>query len=250
MVKQKINLPNKIITIPNLDKTWHEEADLIDLANMPHPSRILLCGPPNSGKTLIIKNMLLHKQPIYDRICIYHNDPSSKEYDEIEPLDHFDEIPTIDEFDENEKTLFILEDISFKDLNKSQKALIDRYFGCWSTHHNISVWATFQDPFSAPATIRRMSNIIIIWKNHDLNSLSHLSSRLGIKTKDLRYIFDHICTQQHDSLIIDTTRPKQYLGKILLEVIPYLNNAFAPPPINPHFKKHKDNLYNDDSDSE
>ena len=186
---------------------------------MPHPSRIILCAPPNSGKTLVVKNLLLHKQPIYDNIYIYHNDPSSKEYDEIEAI-HLEEIPPIDEFDENEKNLFILEDISFKDLNKAQKALIDRYFGCWSTHH-ISVWATFQDPFSCPATIRRMSNIIILWKNHDLNALSHLSSRLGIKTKDLRYIFDHICTDRHDSLTIDTTRPKNYLRKNLFEVIPY-----------------------------
>ena len=70
MVKQN-KLPQKIINIPNVDNMWHELPDKNDLCNMPHPSRVILCAPPNTGKTLIVKILLLHKMPIYDRICIY-----------------------------------------------------------------------------------------------------------------------------------------------------------------------------------
>ena len=126
--------------------------------------------------------------------------------------------------------------------------MIDRFYGCWSTHHNISVWSTFQDPFGPPPSIRRMSNIIILWKNQDVNSLSILSSRLGIKTKDLRYIFDNICNGPHDSLIIDTTRPYAFLRKNLFEVIPY-SHGFAPPSENHNYKRNKHLLYDSDDDS-
>ena len=73
---------------------------------------------------------------------------------------------------------------------------------------------------------------------------------MGIKTKDLRYIFDHICIDRHDSLTIDTTRPHQLLRKNLFEVIPYMNGMTPPPATNPKFKKLKDNLYNSDEDEE
>ena len=157
--------------------------------------------------------MLLHKKPEFERIVIYHNDNSTLEYQDID-AEYVDEIPDIQFFNDDEesnvntrRTLFIIEDIDYKSLPKQQKSLLDRLFGVFSTHHNISVWVTGQDPFMIPANPRRMANIIILWKNHDLNSLAILSSRFNIKTSDLRYIFNNICNKEHDSLIIDTTTP-------------------------------------------
>ena len=59
-------------------------------------------------------------------------------------------------------------------------------------------------------------------ENHDLNSLTILSSRFNIKAKDLKYIFDHICKDKHDSLLIDTTVNNKYrLRKNVYELIDY-----------------------------
>ncbi len=115
----------------------------------------------------------------------------------------------------------MFEDINFKDMKRDQMALVDRYYGCWSTHHNISVWSTFQDPFSCPARVRRLANIVILWNNGDADSMAELSRKVGLQAKDLRYIFDNICTEFHDSLIIDKSRPYAKLRKNIFEVIPY-----------------------------
>ena len=54
----KSKMPNKIVIIPNLDKEWHELPDRNNMAHMAHPSRNIACGPPNSGKTLLLKKYL------------------------------------------------------------------------------------------------------------------------------------------------------------------------------------------------
>ena len=40
---------NKLVVIPNDDKHFHEKPDEHNLANMPHPFRMILCGPPNEN---------------------------------------------------------------------------------------------------------------------------------------------------------------------------------------------------------
>ena len=116
---------------------------------MPHPNRICFCANPNSGKTLAIKNVLLRSVPVYERIVIYHADPTSEEYSDID-AEYVTEIPGVDFWDRTKKILFILEDINFRRLKADQKQLVDRYYGSCSTHHSISVWSTFQRAFSCP----------------------------------------------------------------------------------------------------
>ena len=187
---------------------------------MAHPSRIIGCGPCNVGKSLIFLNLMVRADPVFDRIVIYHNDPESEEYEEVD-AEYVDEVPTIDFFDKTQKNLLVFEDINFKAMKRDQLALVDRYYGCWSTHHNISVWSTFQDPFGAPARIRRLANTIILWNNGDADSMAELSRKVGLTSKDLKYIFDNICTEFHDSVIIDKSRPYAKLRRNLFEVIPY-----------------------------
>ena len=213
---------NKLIVLPNEDKLFHEEPDYKNLCNFPHPFRLILCGPPNTGKTNTIYNILFAKNPEFEKIIIFHNDPSTKEYQNVE-ADYVEELPEIDEIDPEIRNLLIIEDIDFKNgLNRKKRSLLDRYYGCFSTHHNISIILTSQDAFSIPANIRRMCSHVILWKNHDLNSMSVLASRFNLKTKDLKYIFDHICKEKHDSLLIDTMRSGKYrLRKNIFECIDY-----------------------------
>jgi len=212
---------NKLIVIPNEDKQFHEPFNPDNLCDLPHPFRIILCGPPNTGKTNTIYNILINQQEPFERIIILHNDETTREYQNVD-AQYTDEVPQIEEISPDEKNVLIVEDIDYKNLRRDQRSLLDRYFGCFSTHHNISIILTAQDPFSVPATIRRMCSHLVLWKNHDLNSMTILSSRFNIKAKDLKYIFDHICNDKHDSLLIDSMAPSQYkLRKNIFEPIPF-----------------------------
>ena len=91
-------LKNKIIVIPNEDKLWHEKPS-DDLCSFPHPFRVCFIAPPNSGKSLILKNILLHTSPAFECIYLTHNDLETHEYDTID-LEYLDDkIPPIEEFD-------------------------------------------------------------------------------------------------------------------------------------------------------
>ena len=169
---------NKLIVLPNADKQFHEKVDQTNLANFPHPFRLILCGTPVCGKTNTIYDVLINKHPVFERIIVYHTDASSKEYQQLD-CDHVEELPEIDEIDENIRNLIIIEDVDYRNIKKNQKSLLDRYFGCFSTHHNTSIILTSQDAMAIPASIRRMSSHVILWKNHDLNSMTVWHQVLG-----------------------------------------------------------------------
>ena len=42
----------------------------------------------------------------------------------------------------------------------------------------------------------------MLWKNHDITSMNVLASRFGLKSADLKYIFNHISKEPRDSLLI------------------------------------------------
>ena len=98
MSRKNDKLPDKILIIPNADKEFHEVVDQTNLANMPHPNRIAFIANPNSGKTLAIKNVLLRSFPPYERIIVFHADPTSEEYNDID-AEYIDYIQEVDYWD-------------------------------------------------------------------------------------------------------------------------------------------------------
>ena len=122
-------LKNKLIVLPNDDKHFHDDCDYTDLCNFPHPFRMVLAGPPNAGKTNVIYNILLHKKPPFERIIIFHNDPSTQEYQNVD-AEYFEELPPINDMDTNVRSLIIIEDVDYKNLNKNQRSFIRSIFRC------------------------------------------------------------------------------------------------------------------------
>lgn len=202
-----MKLPNnKLIVMDNPDKTWHERwYKNRNLLNICHPSRICLLARPNSGKTNVIKNLLLRQHPPFEEVFVVHCDPeSTQEYDDIdcEMLSH---IPEPEEWDETKKTCVILDDLEYKSMDKQQRRCLDRLFGYVSTHKNCSVYLTSQDPFVVPPIVRRCSSVFILWRSPDLDSLANLSRKSGLKSHDLKNIFKNLMHEKHDSLWIDLT---------------------------------------------
>jgi hypothetical protein len=209
--KKRLRLPNEIIKLPNPDKLFHEKwKEGRNMANLPHPFRGVLLGPPNVGKTTFVKNILLRSNPPFEEIVVIHCDSEyTKEYDDVD-AEILNEIPSPEDWEGEVKTLVVLDDLEYKGMNKEQKRNLDRLFGYVSTHKNISCLLCSQDAFNVPPIVRRCSNIFVLWKCPDMDSMANISRKSGLKKDELSNIFKNVCNEGRDSLMIDLTPKSPY----------------------------------------
>lgn len=207
--EKKIRLPKKLIPIPNPDKLFHERWNKKrDLLNIPAPYRISVIGPPNSGKSTVILNIILRATPTFQEIYIIHCDPeNTQEYDNLgkENVTLTNIIPDPESWDSEKKKLCVIDDVELKSLNKEQAKNLDRLFGYVSTHKNVSVIISTQNFVNLPPIIRRCSNLWILFNmDDDVDLIALIGRRAGYKKDDFRYIFKNI-KDKHDSIWIDKT---------------------------------------------
>ncbi len=216
-LKKETNYPDELIHIPNPEKTFHESwFDKRNKLNFPHPYRMLLLGGVNMGKTNIIKNIVIRANPKFKEIFLYHcGGGYVKEYDDID-FTSIDEIPEphSELFDPKIKKLLIIEDKEYKYMNKEELKRLDRAFGYVSTHRNLSVIATGQDFFNLPIPIRRMSNVFVLWKTKDTDSLKTIGRRVGLKKEEIQDLMINYLKEPRDSLWLDNTFNSPYKVRI------------------------------------
>lgn len=206
-------LPKKILPIDNPDKEFHEKwDDKRDMLNIPHPFRSVLLGPPNVGKTTIIKNLIIRQDPPFEEIFVIHCDSGyTKEYDDLgDNIQMLSSIPAPEEWTGTAKTLVILDDLEFKTMNKEQRRNLDRLFGYCSTHKNLSLSLASQDPFNVPCIVRRCANLWVLWRSSDLDAMATCSRKTGLKPEDFNIIFNNFMKETKDSLWIDMTDKTPY----------------------------------------
>lgn len=203
--KKRAELPMEILAFPNTDKDfheqWHPERDLL---SFPHPFRAVLLGPPNSGKSTIVKNLLLRGDPDFAKMYVIHADADgTSEYDDCKAV-LLPEIPEPQDWpNDKEKKLVVVDDIDVKRLGKQQMSALDRLFGYVSTHKNISCILCSQDVFNIPAGVRRCANLWVLWKSPDTHAVSMCASRCG--KLDFDNLFNKNCLNPHDSVWVDMT---------------------------------------------
>lgn len=209
--KQKRTLPNEIIPIPNADKAFHEKwNEKRNPLNIPHPFRCVALGPPNVGKTTIVKNIILRAKPQFEKVFVIHCDPDyTQEYDDVGG-EMLDEIPAPDEWAGDCKALVVLDDLEFKGMNKIQRQNLDRLFGFVSTHKNISCILCSQDPFNVPPIVRRCSNLWILWKMNDMDAMATCARKSGLKPDTMKLLFKKIITGPKSSLWLDGTEKSPF----------------------------------------
>jgi hypothetical protein len=198
-----------IIAFKNKDKgfqeKWNPKRDLLD---MPWAFRAVFCGPPSSGKSTIVKNIILKARPLYKKVLIVHyGGEGTQDYDEIDGIEVVPLSGLPDPVDINprkEKMLLVLEDVPLSSINREQKQKIDRLYGYSSSHRGVSVICCAQDAFDVPVGARRSSNVFVLYKQPDLNALQTMASRTGFTTSEFRNLFK-LCKNKHDSIMIDLT---------------------------------------------
>ena len=207
-------LPRKLLFIKSSDKnhveTWTRNRDPLDIPGM----RAVLIGKPGVGKTTVIKNMLLRTQQSdkpYKKIYILHCDPLASEYDDI-GAEVLDELPPNEFWLESnrEKSLVILDDISFANLSKEQKTRLDRLCGMISTHCNVSIACLNQSFFSVDPIVKKCANLFCIWRPNDLDELNLIARRCGYKKDTFVELFSDLILNDADSLMIDQTAKSPY----------------------------------------
>lgn len=211
--KIKMKLPNKIIAVPNSDKKFHENwYKGRNMLNIPHPFRCVCLGPPNVGKTTIVKNLILRAKPQFEDVVVIHCDSDyTKEYDDIgDNVEMMNSIPAPEEWEGEKKTLVILDDLEFKGMSKEQRRNLDRLFGYVSTHKNISCILCSQDAFNVPPIVRRCSNLWVLWRCPDLDAMATCARKTGLKSNNFNSIFNQLMLNSKDSLWIDTTDKTPY----------------------------------------
>lgn len=202
---------NGLAVFKNKDKEFHEHwTKKRSIMNIPHPFRCVLCGPPNSGKTSMILNLLMSNYPYFEEVIIIHCDPEyTQEYDNLNAI-MCNEIPSPDQWDGEKKTLVILDDLEYKQMTRDQRRNLDRLFGFVSTHKNISVCLSAQDAFNIPTGVRRCANLWVLWKIDDMDSIKTLSRKIKLSAKEISQLFNNYLIRPHDSLMIDNTDNSPY----------------------------------------
>lgn len=208
-------LPKELIHIKNKDKQFHEKwEDDDDMLNFCHPFRCLLAsgGRPNLRKTNTLKNIIIRQDPPFERILLIHcGGKNSKEYDDFN-VELLDDIPDpFDEeiFDPEVKTLLILEDCNYQSMKRQELGKLQRIYAYTSTHQNLSICSTTQGFFLIPNFIRMMSNVIILWKAQDMDSMETIRRRCDFKKKHWEKLLKHL-VKPWDSLWFDNTKGTKY----------------------------------------
>lgn len=222
--RTKCKNKNQIIVFKNKDKEgWYEEWQKgRDLMNFPHPFRMIISANPGSGKTNMIKNVIVRAKPYFKRIYLCHFDEQTKEYDDIDVI-KLDEIPDSRStlFRPSIKSLLIIDDYDFKSLNYLQLNNLRSLFKYGSTHRGLSIIIATQDFFHVPSIIRRLSNVYFIWRgSSDLDSLWQIGRRVGYTKEEFRQLMD-LCCNKFDQICIDMTvsspAPVRYNGYTLVK---------------------------------
>ena len=213
-------LPQKIIQFKSSDKEHHQQPDMNDLANCCSPVFFcIISGNVNCGKSSLLKNLLIHKNPHYERIVVYSPlGEATTEYSDVIDCELIDYVPDFDFFDREIRNCFIVEDCDTKSLSKDERYKLGRFFVVYASHNNIDIFVISQNVYDLLPQIRRLANIIFLFKNNDIESMSSLARKFSIKTIDLKNIFHTF--SKFDSLCIYDTRLIQYrLRKNIFQII-------------------------------
>lgn len=189
--KDRKGKKKKIIVFKNPEKKdnkiWTEKRFKKNPANFPEPFRMLMIGMPNSGKTNMVKNVLVNRgKDYFEKIFLLH--PSGKKCEEYAKIDLtiLEKVPSGEEFNRKYKNLLIIDDIELKNSisGKQNIAKVNKLFTFASTHKNLSIILTTQDPQSQIMSgLIKIFNVLIIFKIDDGYFMDYLKRKLNLDSK-------------------------------------------------------------------
>ena len=231
--------------------------------NPNHPVRCIIAGPSNSGKTILLTNLIINfinefeklyifspsiHQDLYQKLikflsnyiptnmikCIQNKEDLDLVIDDV--INHEDfaksdfEIESYDSMEElkypqeyENYGIIILDDLGEKELNDSRVQALFKR----SRHKNLSIFLISQDYYELPKrTIRANANIYHIFKPNnfrDVLSLHEDKSSMDILLNEFRLLTSTCWNENYQALTIDMTKDKYKVRYRLA-----LNSIFVP----------------------
>jgi len=210
--RKKKHLPhvrNEIVPIKCADKVGVERwtPDRLDIGNFPSPARILLIGECGVGKSTLIKNLIIHARPRFEEVYLVHEDAEyTKEYDDLEPTEKFNDVPPLEFWNyegPHKKRAIIFDDVEMTTANRERLKNLAIAFRYASTHKGLTIYFAHQSFFNIMPLIKRMADVIIVWKVKARNELGLIENRVGLPDGTLRELFKNVATKHKDSICID-----------------------------------------------
>jgi hypothetical protein len=193
-------------------------------------SRVLLSGPPGSGKRSIALNLIMRMKPKPTVVHLVHCDENTIEYDCIAdagiPIigyspSAFPTLKNIEEpdlpiggdvsEDDEEKRgekkplsnpLVIVDECTTEQLGKVGSHRFERLVNHIATHRNCTVICSIQSLTNIPAKCRRAFNHIALWRQADKSVDQMAAVRAGIPYDTLRDFFG-LCNSPYDFIWVD-----------------------------------------------
>ena len=223
--------PRHIVSIPNPDKKMHEQYRPGDNPiRFPKPFKCIISGRPNSGKSLMALHIIFAhqaKKPKFNEIHIIHGcaESHTSEWDKIEPTSTRQDIPSYDEFDPKLRTLLVYDDVDYTTLKPEETMRLSEMVRFGSSHCNISCIFLTQVFFRIPKTIKDCANVFIVYRPVDLDELSTLGRRVGLKKEQIHHMFKTFLPHWRDSLLINLVPGAEHkFSKNLFEPIRMLDD--------------------------
>ena len=231
----------RLLIFDNPEKKGHRRAGPHEAAP-DWPFRLLLAGPPGSGKRNLLLNLIFQLlEPPPSAIHVVHYDPDTIEYNTLEdlgvPIYYYDpkdfitsdnletpEDPRIGEHSASSSAsdsedplaapisgdwgacpLVIIDEVTDDALPPESKHRLERLLNYCSTHRNTSVIYSIQSALSLPPRARRAFDHFCLWPQPDRSASTMAATRAGIPPGMLQELFG-LCTDKHDSIWIDCSR--------------------------------------------
>ena len=217
-------LPNKIYNFKSSDKEFHQSYDdttAKDFANFCSPFVCLICNGKNVGKTRIAKNIIAHKNLPYENIIVYSPMENTTEYTDDIECEMINDINDVyGKFDRSERNLFVLDDLDMKGLNRKDQKILCNFLRFECTHNQVDLILINQSVYDMLPICRRIADYIILFSVPDQEFMKSLAKKFNVELDNFKYIFKHIITDKHDSLLLDEKGPPQNrFRKNLFEII-------------------------------
>ena len=178
------------------------------------PFRMLLTGPPHSGKRNAALNIIVRLDPPPSKIFVIHLDPNTKEYDmlsDIAPTETFspDDPPNFSELEEADgatgRPLVIIDEVASKLMPGEARKALTQLLTYGSTHKNTSIMMMYQNLTSVDPAQRRCFNLFALWKNADDAVVNLAAHRVGVPPEEMGDLMS-LCKKPQDFIVVDTTR--------------------------------------------